>query len=218
MRLLSLLMMSMLVGCSTAKEWRYPPLSEQDKQSVYLVDHGWHTGIVVPANALNAVLPFLARDFPNARFYEVGWGDYDFYQAEENTLGLALQALIWPGDGVLHIAGFSIAPERYFYGGEVLALSLSNEAMTKLQHFIRDAFVLPGQGNRLREGLYGDSHFYSAKGTFHLFNTCNSWVAEGLDRAGVPISTFLTITSGNVLRQTREAMLSNSKVADKETR
>jgi hypothetical protein len=50
--------------------------------------------------------------------------------------------------------------------------------------------------------LYGNSRFYPARGRFHIFRNCNTWVAEGLGVAGVPISRF-TITAGSVMAQVR---------------
>jgi hypothetical protein len=44
----------------------------------------------------------------------------------------------------------------------------------------------------LGSGLYGDSRFYPARETFHLFNTCNVWTARALRSAGLPVRDAIT--------------------------
>ncbi|MCV5148187.1 DUF2459 domain-containing protein, partial [Escherichia coli] len=62
---------------------------------MYIVSHGWHTGIVVPAANVNRVLPQLDARFAQPKWYEIGWGDKGFYQAQEITSSLTLQAMFW---------------------------------------------------------------------------------------------------------------------------
>ena len=45
----------------------------------------------------------------------------------------------------------------------------------------------------LGPGLYGDSRFYPAWESFHLFRTCNVWTAQALRAAGLPFRDSITM-------------------------
>jgi hypothetical protein len=67
-------------------------------------------------------------------------------------------------------------------------------------------FSKPGAAEPIdtRAGLYPNSRFYSATGRFHLFRTCNTWVAEALRSAGLPISPAFAFTAGNLSYQVKQ--------------
>ena len=69
---------------------------------VYVVNHGWHTGFVIPASGIHQLIPELKNRFGNAPYIEFGWGDNEFYQAEEITSGITLKAIFLPTDSVVH--------------------------------------------------------------------------------------------------------------------
>ena len=58
----------------------------------------------------------------------------------------------------------------------------------------------------LGPGKYGDGWFYRAEGTFHAFNTCNTWVAKAIDRTGYPMRNRNVITVDPLLSQLRDGM------------
>ncbi len=77
---------------------------------IFVTGHGWHTGIVVPAAAMNRVLPFLRRRFGDVPYYEFGWGDRAFYEAKGITAGLAIRAIFWPTETVMHVVAVPRQP------------------------------------------------------------------------------------------------------------
>jgi len=170
-----------------------------------VVNHGWHSAIVVKkADIRAAVLPEI-RDFPDAEYLEIGWGDRNYYQAPDPGWGLALKAAFWSNGSVLHVAGFKGPVEKVFHG-EIVEIILSVEAFERLVNFISDTFSRPGEAAPLAvaPGLYSNSRFYSATGRFHIFRTCNTWVAEALSSAGVPISPGYAVTAGNLIDQVKQ--------------
>ncbi len=54
-----------LTACSSkpyvVKEASFPVILEQEKVNIYVVRHGWHTGIVVPAYNILNQLPELKK-------------------------------------------------------------------------------------------------------------------------------------------------------------
>ncbi|MDE0205085.1 MAG: DUF2459 domain-containing protein, partial [Candidatus Tectomicrobia bacterium] len=67
------LSVALLVGCQTAAPIRDTGLRSR---LIHVTSNGWHTAIVVPAQALadSGAIPE-AADFPDAAFLEFGWGD-----------------------------------------------------------------------------------------------------------------------------------------------
>lgn len=191
-----------MTGCTGAPQ-QLPELIDRGKP-VYVVSHGgWHTGIVVATRDKGPGLAFLDRYFDTANWYEIGWGDKQFYQAGEITAGLALRAGLLPTDTVLHVTALVEPPDSYFTNSRVLRLRIDEAGYDRLVRTIADYFKVDDNGNPITsgKGLYGESLFFDATGTFHAFNTCNTWTAEMLEQAGLPIRSFMTLRANGVMRQ-----------------
>lgn len=172
---------------------------------VHVVRHGWHSGIVVraadvPENAWPA-----QRDFVGAEYLEVGWGARAYYQAPDPSVWLGLRALLWPTAGVLHMVGFSGPVDGYFASAEIVALQITPQGFARLVGAISASHELDAAGRPITfgPGLYGSSRFYASRDTFHLFATCNVWIAAMLREAGVPLGGMLWPTSGTLFAQLR---------------
>ncbi|OXY81415.1 DUF2459 domain-containing protein [Oceanimonas doudoroffii] len=201
---LVLLLALLCTGCGAASEWR--PAKERG-QDLYLVDHGRHVGLVLPAVGLQRHLSELKAAFPAARLIEVGWGDRAFYQHERAGAGLALRALLWPTDTVLHLVPLSQSPAVAFAGLPVLELSVPPAGMERLLGEVAASFARNEAGN-LRDvgaGRYGGGRFYASVESYHLLHTCNTWVARRLVAAGLPLRPALAFTAGALMRQARSA-------------
>jgi uncharacterized protein (TIGR02117 family) len=171
--------------------------------SIYVVNHGWHTGIVVQRDDIPDDVWPEHHDFPQATYIEVGWGDQDFYQAPKATLGLAFKAVFQTTPSVLYITGFTMPATFYFPDSDVIEVLLSQQGFERLCAFMHETYKRDERGETLPlgHGSYGTSQFYQAKGTYHLFNTCNSWTAKALRAAGCPITPSQAITAENVMHQ-----------------
>lgn len=185
----------------------------QESRAFYIVNHGLHTGIVVKRNDLLDVVPSLTTDWDSGEYLEIGWGDEQFYQAPNATAGLAIQAMLWPTGSVLHMVGIPETPHRFFPKIEILEISVPQSGYKKLLEYIAKTFEQTSDDNitRLGPGLYGNSHFYKATGSFHTFNTCNTWVAEAIETTGYPISSKGVIRAESLLSQLRRDIDSGNK-------
>jgi len=204
----SLILFSLVLsaGCAKPVTVLYPPDPYRtDTKTVYVVNHGSHTGIVLPKKDAD---PYMHSfdGFKNARYMEIGWGDESYYQAENNTLWMAIKALFWPTDSVLHVAAFQTEPAVYFSNSEVVQLKLSKTGFIRLVEFIDNSFALDKKRGiiKLGSGLCGTSRFYRAEGSFHLFSNCNTWSARAIHSSGFPIKMFYVFTSGNIMHQLKQ--------------
>jgi uncharacterized protein (TIGR02117 family) len=177
------LLVPALVGCAAR--------SDNTLHTIDVIDHGLHTGLCIPADDLNRQAADLRNRFPEAEYYELGWGDAAFYQAEEKTTGLALGALFWPGDAVMHVVGFRGEPHEYFKGTDMRRVALSDKGYERLLRFVSDGFHRDGYGRLVatKRGIYGDSQFYRGTGHYHVLNTCNTWTTEALSMGGIRIES-----------------------------
>jgi len=182
-----------------------PLNSATGSNEVYVVSHGWHTGIVVPANDIQTRLPLLKDRFGDVGHLEFGWGDKGFYQAGQITVGLTLRAVFWPTESVMHVVAVPMNPVDYFSDSQVKKLCISNDALSSLNRFIVSSFYRgsdsTGEGavSVLKKGIYGNSQFYKGVGNFYLMNTCNKWTAKGLRSAGFNISPTFKLTADSVM-------------------
>ncbi len=199
-----LCLVCLLLACS-AKPYALSPVAEQQPERshlLYIVSHGWHTGLILSGQALNEAVPELENRFGTPAFYEIGWGDSGFYQAQKITSGLTVQAMFWSEGAALHLVAFAEEPAQYFEGEPVLLTCLSENELSALKRFLASSFshtpehtILP-----LRDGLYGNSAFYPGEGRYSTLNTCNTWTAKALKSSGFKIQPASKLTAGSIIR------------------
>lgn len=191
-------------GCAAKPAEQPPTMTEcETPHTFYVIGHGWHTGIAVHREDLVKYVLSLENGSGNGNYIEIGWGDEQFYRAKKVTLGLVLQAILWPTPTVLHVVEFTDAPQRYFSGSVVMEISVPQTGYEKLLAYIAESFARTNDNNitRLGPGLYGESRFYRANGVFHAFNTCNTWVIKAIERTGYPVTNVSAVTAEEVLSQ-----------------
>ena len=174
--------------------------ADDSKVTVLVVRHRWHTGIAFPAEQLDSALQFLPAYFSKPAYYEMGWGDDAFYRQDNNTWRL-VRAMLWPTNSVLHVVALDRHPETLPHG-DIQPLCVNSTQLAAMQRAIANDFVLDDSGTPVGAdpGLYGDSRFFPAHGTFWLGNTCNSWTARQLTALAIPMDD-LTLTADSVMQQ-----------------
>lgn len=197
------LTMRMLAAVLLLAAWSLPAAARD--QPVYVVAHGWHAGLLLPAAGLRARLPGLHARFPDAPYVEIGWGDYAYYHAEHSSPWLALRALFASGGSAFHVVAVP-DKDRFLAGTEFASTCLSAAAYEALVARIAADFARDAQGAPvpLASGLYGDSQFFRSTVRYGLLNTCNKWTADALGAAGLPSQAWLRLTPGSVLRLVRD--------------
>jgi len=196
------------------------PFQGSGWHKVYITNHGWHTGLIMPASQVYSTIPALYARFSQAPYLEFGWGDQGFYQAKEITAGLALEAITIPTDTVLHVVAVPAIPQNYFVKSDMQALCLDNAEMDALLKFIKSSF---GHDNKkivaLGKGIYGNSQFYKGSGKYYLTNTCNKWTAKALKSIGMnitPLFYFRAESIMNYLKQHPKTLKNLATACDKQ--
>jgi len=196
-----------LTACSAGMTWDNLPLSIEDEVTIFVVNHGWHTGIVIKGNELGGELSFLEEHFGESEYYELGWGDKGFYEAKEITSLITMRAILWPTESVMHVVSLSETPLTYFPHSETIAIKVSRNGLLKLKQTLAESFSRNnGQVIKTGQGIYGRSLFYKGEGSYYFANTCNTWTAKMLYATGAPIDSIFTLTASNVMRQSKHAV------------
>jgi hypothetical protein len=169
--------------------------------TVYVVHHGaLHTGLTLKRSDIPRGHWPASADYGNSKYIEIGWGDDDGYR-KPLTSAIAMKALLGDRRTVLFADGFS-QPLTRKYGVPkftVLAVELSEAGLAGLCDHIQQTYALDESGQPIRLG----NGWYRARGTYSAFNTCNTWIAAGLRKAGCPISPTLCLTAGQLLGRVR---------------
>lgn len=175
----------------------------EEVYTVYVSSNGWHTGIVIAADDIPADKIPEAADFPGAAFLEFGWGDADFYPKPDAGVFAAIGAA-FPGPAVMHVAALTARPSIYFSDTEEIRLELEEPEFATLVSYLHESFAREGdRAEPVAPGLYASSRFYPATGRFSLTNTCNTWTARGLERAGVNVNSRGVQRAEDLMKQLR---------------
>jgi len=176
--------------------------SSEGDVTIYVTSNGWHSEIVLPRALVPAGAIPEASDFSDALYLSFGWGDETYYTSRTKTLGMTLSAALVPTPAVVHLAGLLGHPRDVFPADEVVAVRLSSNGLRQLIAYL-DASFDRETARETSQGLYLFSRFYPATGEFHLFNTCNTWTARGLQQGGLAIQVFGTSWAEDLMAQVR---------------
>ena len=185
----------------------WPPRAGAAVAEIYVVSHGYHSGIIVRRAATeelasrqgNAALLAVTRRFPSYQWIEIGWGDEGFYRSVPDvaslSFALAVRALFLPGNrSVVHVVGLNLHPRDAFPKSEMVHINLTAEGFSRMLERLDASIARTGEGGGpedLGVGLYGPSKFFRSVDTFSIFNVCNHWVARLLNAAGLPTTPVL---------------------------
>ena len=178
-----------------------PCVSTQVPQNnvVYLVKHGWHTDIAIPADELRGNMTVFQRIFPGVKILVIGFGKRTFMTAPVHNAG-DLVIGPFPGDGVMLVTGLSAAPDLAYKDGVTATLNLPPGGAERLSDFIWKSLKTDaGAPVELRPGFYLGSIFYVTNTRYAGTRTCNTWTADALQAAGLNIDPAGDIFSWQTL-------------------
>ncbi len=172
-------------------------IDKEGVHEIYFIKQNWHTAIVFKTQELKTNLFKEYNSFSQYSLIDIGWGDEEFYQYPGFDLELAFKALFFPTPSALRVEGISISKEDYFNLSEiVIELEVTELQFINICSFINNTFFInnAGETSVLSQRAGGKIIFYKANGYYHLFNTCNTWLASGLKESGIKIEDNILLT------------------------
>jgi len=206
MKLLGLILSLMvLIACNSADSDLYPDDASQRPIPIYIVSHGWHTGIAVEKESISCLLP---KDelIPDGHFLLFEWGDGRYFPHKDPGIGLLLRAAFLPTKSVLHVTALQNPPADVFRNSTVIRIQITRKGLQNLGKYIRDSFRYDTNQSVIfaANGLYPNSRFFEANQLYFFPRTSNKWTARALRETGFPITPFWANTSGNVIKQAKK--------------
>jgi Protein of unknown function (DUF2459) len=194
-------------------------LAPQDSAVIYIARRGWHVDIGFAAADLQPPLRSLLDEFPGAQYLFFGFGDRRYLLAKNRNAPVLLAAL-WPGRGMILATGLTSPPTVAFGVRQVVALAVTLRQASDAQAFVWYSLDRPSGNDPVRSyaaGPYEGSLFFTATPKYSAFHTCNTWAAESLATAALPIHSAGVIFAGQLWSQVRRAEKKQSAVAQLQT-
>jgi len=182
-----------------------PPLQVSDYQvqndnssyQIYLTKQYWHTAVVIKKVDIDTTIFPEVNLLNDAGLIDIGWGDEEFYQHPGFDSGLAYKALFYATPSTLRVEGIRVSKQDYFDISEIVVeFSISKNQLDTLCSYISKTVWRNNDGEHEILSTKGLSRiiFFKANGAYHLFNTCNTWLAKGLKQAGIDIEDDIILT------------------------
>lgn len=193
--------LALMAGCTGLDPHKIP--LEDAPHRLHLVYKGWHTSLLVEAEPLLRHSPRLAADFEGQRYIRLGWGDGDYFTGVSKSWRTATKALVASDYSALQALAYDFEPFDQIPAHTRVPLALSEEGMAGLAAFIEASIALDAQGEpvHLPPSKTNDNLFYLASHRYSLVYNCNTWSAQALQRAGLPVASRGRVTAGSVFRQ-----------------
>jgi hypothetical protein len=162
-----------------------------------LIKQRWHTAVVFHTVEVDTLIFPEVKYFEGAELIDIGWGDEEFYQYPGFDLELAYRALFHSTPSTLRVEGIYFSKQHYFDISEiVIELNITNEQLKILLNAISETVWKDEEENHKILSKQGANRviFFKAKNEYNLFNTCNTWLAKNLKKAGFEIEDDIILT------------------------
>jgi hypothetical protein len=182
---------------------------------IYVVRRGWHIDVGFAAADMQAPLNSIAGQFPRVRYLLFGFGDRRYLLAKNRNAPVLLAAL-WPGRGMILATGIGSSPQEAFGAAHVAALAVTQEQMRNAQAFVWRSLEghstdQEGQSTHTDHaavqpyatGPYEGSLYFAAAPRYSALHTCNTWAAQSLAAAALPIRSAGVLFAGQLWSQVR---------------
>ena len=223
LRLVGVISALLLAGIASLAPDRLSPTPGEPTRPVTVIDHGFHTGLVLRSADLRAAAIALGRErpvlaarlrqigalWPWAGALEIGWGDAAVYPVTPRLSDLdpvdAIAALAWPTPSVMQLVPLAEADPASWPGRRALTLALPEAGYAALAARLAETIETGPRGRPVLgpQALYGLGRFIEAAPSYHAFRTCNHWVSAVLRAGGVPSSWLFSATSAGLMAELR---------------
>jgi uncharacterized protein (TIGR02117 family) len=181
------------------------PTPPPQETIVYLVRHGWHTGLILPVAEISERIWPEVGDYRDFDYVEFGWGDERTYKDHHLRMTAAVKAAFLPTSSVLHVVGSRGSVLDFYTESDITEIRFTPTQFENVCRYISNSFARDEQGRAefVGPGRYGEARFYKARGKYYVFKTCNVWTARALQAAELPVIPRLSLSAVSVMKQSR---------------
>jgi hypothetical protein len=177
--------------------------NEPADRVIYVIARGWHTDIGIPIEEAGGRLISFPKSFPGVRYLVFGFGNRDYLLSNRGNFGDMLRALL-PGPGAVLVTALRETPQEAFGSDNVVRIHLTRAGLRNLTQFVSDPLETAGEPRPIAEGPYPGSLFYASPVSYSAFYTCNTWTAEALRRAELPVRSTGILFTDQLMEQVRQ--------------
>ncbi len=173
--------------------------------TIYMRSDGIHTDFVFPVQSQvfdwrEYISPEDTKGKDSTlKYIAIGWGDQGFFLNTpvwaELKASTAIDACFYLGKSAIHTNYLSELDFKYKH----VQFKVSNKQYKKLIVYIKKT-IKKNKYNKLdcikNRGYWKTDSFYQTNGSYGLFNTCNSWINDGLKEADLPACLWSPFNSG----------------------
>jgi hypothetical protein len=154
---------------------------------IYVARRGWHIDIGFRTLDIAEPLASLSVQLAGSQYLFFGFGDRHYLVARNKNFP-GLMAALWPGAGLVLVTALAATPEEAFGSEHVIRLKVSAAEAQAAQAFVWDSMLQNyGVPTVFGRGPYEGSLFVGAVPKYSAVHTCNTWAAEVLREAGLPV-------------------------------
>ena len=187
-------------GCAAQGRELWPPPPDAPSWTIYVSLDAWHAMIAFPLSSHKE--PLGLRDSTGPAFEEWGFAERAWYLEGRQGLSGVMRALFWPTEGIVEVGRHDrVWAERTSQPpSDLFTFRLSEEGHDRLRHHLLSTIA---SSDPIL--VAGNSIFYPATRSYHLFHQCHQYVARALQEAGLPTSVFWAFNRASLAMQLRRA-------------
>ncbi len=198
------LLAALLAGCSSLPQRHADAgadASSARPEVIYVIRRGWHVEVGFPTSELAGPLRLVSEQLAPASFVSMGFGDEHYLLARHKSFP-GLLAAIRRGGGLVLTTGLEAPPETAFGGKNVVVIHLTPDRLRAAEDFVWRSLDTPrGELHVRAPGPYAGSLYFNSTHPYSGFYTCNTWAAEVLASAGLPVRARHVVLAGQLWSQ-----------------
>lgn len=195
----AVLLFALLSGCASPVEGLWPPPPDSNPQTIVVSLDTWHAMIAFPQNNETE-----DSALGSQRSYEEwGYAERAWYLEGKTGVSGVVRALFWPTEGVVEVGHYDrVWAERTPQPpSDLFTFRLTEEGYQSLRRHLQETLL-----SKEPVASFGQSAFYPAGPSYHLFHTCHQYAAQALREAGLPVSPFWAFNRSSFTWQLRRAV------------
>ena len=215
----------LLSACAAPVAGLWPPSPSSAAQTIIVSLDTWHAMIAFPIQSEGSDQPsatdpqlsatgeeeqsgsssppgYQPSAIRSLLFEEWGYAERAWYLEGKTGLTGVLRALFWPTEGAVERGRYDrVWAERTPQPpSDLFSFRLTEEGYQRLRRHLHTTLL-----SEEPVASFGQSMFYPAKRSYHLFHTCHQYAAHALREAGLPISPFWAFNRTSLAWQLQHA-------------